>query len=135
MGNYTFKLCLFLGSSIEPNSCQFIWLGNICDPALKLPSASIAPVIHFPLATDFEPLCKLTSVLRRVLGNNFIPGIGMLGGMLLGLGYQKIIQNYGYCPVVIATGGLSCGKTTTLKALLCLLGSVRTGSYMHNNEI
>ncbi len=112
---------------VDPQTSEFLWLGNISDPLMKLPSTKAAPIVLLPLATDFRPLTRLTSVLKTVLGVNFIPALGMLGGMLMGLGYQDIIRHYGYCPGIIATGGLSCGKTTTLKALLCAMGSLKSG--------
>ena len=80
-----------------------------------------------PLTSDFQPLIELTSLLRTILGHNFIPALGMIAGVLIGLGYQRLIDQYGYCPCVIATGGLSCGKTTSLLAALSTIGSQRTG--------
>ena len=79
-----------------------------------------------PLASDFHPLIELTSLLRTILGHNFIPALGMIAGVLIGLGYQCLKNQYGYCPYVIASGGLSCGKTSLLAAL-STIGSQRTG--------
>ena len=115
---------------IESSTCEFIWLGDICDPTLKLPSSGIAANITMPLLNSFGPLKRLINALKTVLGINFMSALGMFGGALLGLGFETIIRKFGYCPVVLATGGLSCGKTTTLRAILCALGNYRLGKYL-----
>jgi len=56
-----------------------------------------------------------------------MPALGMFGGLLLGICFQDIIKKFGYCPVVLAAGGLSCGKTTTLKSILWTMGSYPFG--------
>ena len=45
----------------------------------------------------------------------------------MALGYQKIVDHFGYCPTVIATGGLSCGKTTSLMSALSTIGCHKSG--------
>ena len=120
-------LIWILGEIINPMLCDYIWLGNICDPAVGLPSKSVTSYLNFPLASDFSSIKNLMKELKVILGVNFLPALGMFGGLLLGIEYQSIIKRFGYCPVVLATGGLSCGKTTTLKALLSTMGCNRTG--------
>lgn len=116
---------------IDPDSCDYIWLGSICDPLLNLPTKSVVSNLHLPLVQNLEPLKRMVEAMKTVLGNNFLPAIGMLGGLLLGIGFQTVIKKFGYCPVVLATGGLSCGKTTTLRSILCAMGSYPQGeNYM-----
>lgn len=112
---------------IDPSSCDYIWLGSICDPLLNLPTKSVVSKIQFPLVQTLDPLKRMVDALKTVLGNNFLSAIGMLGGLLLGIGFQTIVKKFGYCPVVLATGGLSCGKTTTLRSLLCAMGMYPSG--------
>ena len=49
----------------------------------------------------------------------------------MSLGYQRIIQNNGYCSMVIATGGLSYGKTISLMSMLSTIGKRKTGISIH----
>lgn len=46
-----------------------------------------------------------------------------LGGTVMSLGYQKIIQAGGSCPVVLLTGDTETSKTTVLKAAISLTGN------------
>lgn len=111
---------------IDPGVCEYIWLGNICDPLLNLPTKS-ASKLNLPLAQNYEGLKNLVTVMKQILGNNFIPALGMFGGVLLAMSFQAVIKKLGYCPMVLATGGLSCGKTTTLKSILHVMGSYPLG--------
>lgn len=104
------------------DSHDYIWIGDKCDSTLKLPKSGHLPVIRLPLAISFEPLWQLAQLLQYLLGENFIPAIGMIAGLLMALGYQKIVDHFGYCPTVIATGGLSCGKTNSLQSALSTVG-------------
>ena len=75
------------------------------------------------------------SVLKTLLGNNYLPALGLLAGLVMALGYQHIVQNNGHCPMVLATGGLSCGKTTSLMSVLSTIGNHKSGNNMCVNEI
>lgn len=109
------------------DSHDYIWIGDKCDPILRLPNSGHLPIIRLPLAISFEPLQQLVRLLHSLLGENFIPAIGMFAGLLMALGYQKIVDHFGYCPTVIATGGLSCGKTTSLMSALSSIGCHKSG--------
>ena len=115
-----------IGEVIDPSLCEYIWLGNICDPLLNLPTKSVSK-FNLPIAPNYEGLKKLVGVMKKILGNNFIPALGMFGGVLLAISFQTVIKKLGYCPMVLATGGLSCGKTTTLKSILYVMGSYPLG--------
>ena len=53
----------------------------------------------------------------------------------MGLGYEQIVNRYDFCPTVIATGGLSCGKTTSLISALATIGSHKSGMYMYDDVL
>ena len=53
----------------------------------------------------------------------------------MALGYQRIIQNNGHCPMVLATGGLSCGKTTSLMSMLSTIGNHKTGNSIYTRAL
>ena len=88
------------------------------------------PVLHLPLAEDFQPLQELMDMMKSLLCCNFIPALGMLAGLVMGLGYEQIVNHYEFCPTVIATGGLSCGKTTSLISALSTIGCHKSGIYL-----
>ena len=111
---------------IDPELCEYIWLGSICDPLLNLPTKSVSK-LNLPIEQSYETLKELVGIMKKILGNNFIPALGMFGGLLLGIGFQNVIKRLGFCPMVLATGGLSCGKTTTLKSILFVMGSYPLG--------
>ena len=46
-----------------------------------------------------------------------------LGGTIMSLGYQRIVQAGASCPVVLLTGDTETSKTTVLKACLSLTGN------------
>ena len=101
-----------------------------CDPALKLPTETHTPRIQLPLATDFPAREALKTVLQNVLVNKFIPALGLLARVVMGLGYQRIVACYGYCPRITATGGLRRGKMTSLVTVLSTIASQRIGIYV-----
>lgn len=100
--SHKLKSVLSIGQVIESASCQFLWVGNICDPGLNLPTKSIASKLCLPLSNNLQPLKELVDSLKTVLGNNFMPVMGVFGGLLLGISYQTIIRKFGYCPIVLA---------------------------------
>ena len=114
---------------LEEENHNFIWLQDKCDgiPGLKLPVAAHLPVIPLPIADNLLPLQELAELMRSLLGCNFMPAMGMLAGLVMGLGYEHIINFYEFCPTVIATGGLSCGKTTSLMTALSTIGCHKSG--------
>ncbi len=44
----------YAGEVVDPDTSEFIWLGNISDPLMKFPSTKAVPTILLPLATDFH---------------------------------------------------------------------------------
>ena len=108
---------------------DYIWLEDICcgSSLLRLPRTAHMPVLHFPLAESFRPLKDLMTLMKSLVGCNFIPALGMLAGVVMGMGYAQIVNHYQFCPTVIATGGLSCGKTTSLISALSTIGCHKSG--------
>ena len=49
--------------------CEYIWLGNICDPLLNLPTKSVSK-FNLPIAPNYEGLKKLVGVMKKILGNS-----------------------------------------------------------------
>lgn len=112
---------------MSPDMCPYIWLGDICEPSLNVPKTTQSPSIRTPLSDDFTPLIDLCRSLERILGCNYLQGLGLVAGLVIGLGYQDIIKEFTFCPSVIVTGNLGRGKTTTLSAVMSLTGCDQVG--------
>jgi len=108
---------------------HYIWLDerHCTNLSLKLPRVNHLPIIVPLLADSFQPLKDLVDAMKALLSCNFIPALGVMAGLVMGLGYERIINQYDCCPTVIATGGLSCGKTTSLISALATIGSHKSG--------
>lgn len=65
----------------------------------------------------------LLVAFKGLLANNYPAACMTLGGTVMSLGYQKIIQAGGSCPVVLLTGDTETSKTTVLKAAISLTGN------------
>ena len=117
---------LTAGNALDDHQHDYIWL-NCASSSLKLPRANHIPIVHRPLADSFQPLKDLMDTMQSLLSCNFIPSLGILAGLVMGLGYEKIVTQYDFYPAIIAIGGLSCGKTTSLISALSTIGSHKTG--------
>ena len=108
---------------------NYIWLQDkyIGSTAANHAFGGHLPIIQLPLRDSFQPLQELSELMRSVLECNFILALGTMAGLVMGLGYQRIIDFYDFCPTVIATGGLSCGKRTSLMTTLSITGCHKSG--------
>ena len=77
--------------------------------------------IQQPFSTD--GLRDLLLAFKGLLENNYPASCMALGGTVMSLGYQKIVQAGGSCPVVLLTGDTETSKTTVLKACISLTGT------------
>lgn len=111
---------IIVGSLVSPGDCPYVWLGDICEPKLKVPQSKMSPRICMPLSDDFTPLIEICTSLKEVLGCNYMQGLGLVAGLI-------IINKFSFCPSVILTGNLARGKTTTLTAAMSLLGCDQVG--------
>ena len=60
---------------------------------------------------------------KELLTSNYAAACLTLGGTNMSLGYQRIVQLCGSCPVVLLTGDTETSKTMVLKACLSLTGN------------
>ena len=72
---------------------------------------------------------NLLEALKGLLSNNYPAACLALGGTVMSLGYQQIIQAGGSCPVVLLTGDTETSKTTVLKACLSITGNSEAKGY------
>lgn len=54
---------------------------------------------------NFQPLQELMDMMESLLCCSFIPALGILAGLVMGFGYEQILNHYEFCPTVITTGG------------------------------
>ena len=74
--------------------------------------------IRQPFSTD--GLRDLLVAFKGLLENNYPASCMALGRTVMSLGYQRIVQAGGSCPVVLLTGDTETSKTTVLKACISL---------------
>lgn len=132
VGNIVFKYSLcyhnnIAGQLVSSDECPYIWLGDICDTSLNVPKSSVTPQIHQPLSDNYEPLLNLCVSLKNILGCNFLHGLGVIAGLIIGIGYDHIVKEFSCCPSIIVTGNLGRGKTTALSAVMSLIGCQQVG--------
>ena len=77
------------------------------------------------IGTEFslEGIADLVKAFKGLLSNNYQAACMALGGTIMSLGYQRIVQAGGSCPVVLLTGDTETSKSTVLKACLSLTGN------------
>lgn len=78
-------------------------------------------VVKQPFSVD--GITDLLLAFKGLLCNNFPAACLTLGGTIMSLGYQRIIQAGGSCPVVLLTGDTETSKTTVLKACISITGN------------
>ena len=65
---------------------------------------------------------ELIQAMKDLLTSNFPAACLALGGTIMSLGYQRIVQRGGSCPIMLLTGDTETSKTTVLKACLSTMG-------------
>ena len=77
------------------------------------------------LNNHFHRMGYVTCIVafKGLLSNNYPAACLALGGTIMSLDYQRIIQTGGSCPVALLTGDTETSKTTVLKACLSITGN------------
>ncbi|XP_068723733.1 uncharacterized protein [Montipora capricornis] len=83
--------------------------------------------IRQPFSTD--GLRDLLVAFKGLLENNYPASCMALGGTVMSLGYQRIVQAGGLCPVALLTGDTETSKTTVLKACISLTGTAEVKDF------
>lgn len=108
----------------------FFWftLGQFVSILWIIPNKFVTVILSFhPIGASSEQTIKInirqpfsTDGLLDLLENNYPASCMALGGTVMSLGYQRIVQAGGSCPVVLLTGDTETSKTTVLKACISL---------------
>ena len=112
----------------------FFWftLGQFVSVLWIIPNKVVTVIVtvllsFHPIGASSEQTIKInirqrfsTDGLLDPLENNYPASCMALGGTVMSLGYQRIVQAGGSCPVVLLTGDTETSKTTVLKACISL---------------
>jgi len=93
--------------------------------------ASSEDPVHLEIKEPFSSngFRDLLLAFKGLLANNYPAACLALGGTVMSLGYQRIIQAGGSCPVVLLTGDTETSKTTVLKACISVTGNAEARDY------
>ena len=109
------------GVLVDSNESEYVFLQrDIVADYEKFTSEDLTSEIVLPLNTS--ALVELLANLRVCLKHNFIPALLVLSGSILAFHYRQIVQTYGGCPLTIASGASTTGKSTSIVAALSLMG-------------
>lgn len=66
--------------------------------------------------------------MKQLLGENFLSGMLVLGGMGMAVHFQLIVKHCMACPMLFAVGPTKYGKTTALQCAAAMVGASIWGS-------
>lgn len=72
---------------------------------------------------------NLLVAFKGLMANNYPAASLGLGGTVMSMGYQRIIQASGSCPVVLLAVDTETSKTTVLRACLSVTGNSEAKGY------
>ena len=90
---------------------------------LSLGTSDDVTITHIKQPFSSDGMKELLVAFKGLLTSNYAAACLALGGTVMSLGYQRIIQAGGSCPVVLLTGDTETSKTTVLKACISLTGN------------
>ena len=90
---------------------------------LSLGTSDDVTITHIKQPFSSDGMKELLVAFKGLLTSNYSAACLALGGTVMSLGYQRIIQAGGSCPVVLLTGDTETSKTTVLKACISLTGN------------
>ena len=119
---------------MESRQCHdspYIWFGDICQKRKDL----FLPDKHGDCATAHPrkrslaspmfsavPLSQLLDALEANYGTNFPGALLVLGGYILAIHYESLIDIYNKVPATLVYGEVQCGKSAITRAALSTMG-------------
>ena len=82
------------------------------------------------LASRGDLLSNLLTGLKTCLAHNFTSALLILGASVVTFHFSSICKKYGGRNIPVAIGDPETGKSTAIKAVLCLSGSQESGYYV-----
>lgn len=80
------------------------------------------------LSASSKPIQDMAEAMKQLLGENFLSGMLVLGGMGMAVHFQLIVKHRMACPMLFAVGPTKCGKTTALQCAAAMVGASIWGS-------
>ena len=119
------------GYIIPQDQSRYIWLGSICaarpdifqpEPVTrqKLADPTKQSITKTPL--NSSALYELITTLEGYYAHNFAAAALVLGGFILAVLYEALVEQHGYVPATIAYGRVQSGKSKATKAALSTVG-------------
>ena len=132
------------GEPIQLKDSPYIWLGDICAtrPELFQPeNATGQHMIADPgtkstvkLPLNDEAAINLIDVLDQYYAHNLPAALLVVGGFILAVHYEVLMDEFKAVPATIAFGQVQCGKTRATRAALSLMGVTSTNFFSNVSD-
>ena len=124
------------GTPIEAKDSPYIWLGDICAarPELFQPDNAMGQHLIADPTTKSTVMLPLNdeaaAVLIDTLDRYNLPAVLLvIGGFILAVHYEILMEKFKAVPATIAYGQVQCGKTRATLAALSLMGITSTNFF------
>ena len=116
------------GNLMDFPSSSYVWLKkDLLSDSDKILVTDILPKIQVPFQCN---LMELFLSLEKCLKHNFIPCILVIAGAAMSFHYKKVVEVFGGCSIVVATGAAATGKSTAVKAGLSIMGCANNNMFV-----
>ena len=129
---------------VQCHDSPYIWLGDICQKRkdLFLPDkhgdCAIADPRKKSLASPIfsaAPLSQLLDALEANYGTNFPGALLVLGGYILAIHYEALIDIYNKVPATLVHGEVQCGKSAITRAALSTMGVQQANFFSSMSDV
>lgn len=120
------------GMPVSLDESPYIWLGEVCGsrPELLQPEPITG---HLRIADPTKKSCvslplneyaavDLIDILDRYYAHNLPAVLLIIGGFIVCVHYESMIEQHGSVPATIAYGPIQCGKSKATRVALSLMG-------------
>ena len=134
----------FDADGVQCHDSPYIWLGDICQKRkdLFLPDKhgdyAIADPRKKSLASPMfsaAPLSQLLDALEANYGTNFPGALLVLGGYILAIHYESLIDIYNKVPATLVYGEVQCGNSAITRAALSTMGVQQANFFSSMSDV
>ena len=121
------------GLPVSLSESPYVWLSNVCEHRVEFFRPNKAGVIELidpseraSVTMQLEESCldELLLALDDNYEENF-PGVLLtIGGYVISVHYESLMEEYGKVPATIVYGEVQCGKVEATKATLATTGTI-----------
>ena len=129
---------------VQCHDSPYVWLGDICQKRkdLFLPDKHGDCAIADPRKKSFAspifsaaPLSQLLDALEANYGTNFPGALLVLGGYILAIHYEALINTYNKVPATLVYGEVQCGKSAITRAALSTMGVQQANFFSSMSDV